>query len=180
MSDFLDYLWENKIPVAITVSVALLLILALVALFPSPFSGGYVMSKYMDEEKQWDGIEEEAQYRTIYVPVTRARIDSEGRTSTYVTTESRQVYDHTDLVTYHYIDDKDFILIINSFDNKAGYNWYQRTFQKNRANKDFIVYVEETLWEGFGIERSFVTKEHKHEYWLTDHITKREIDRRNR
>jgi hypothetical protein len=178
-TNIVDYIDEHKwIAVILSIFSFVLVLLLILSLIPSPFKGGYILEKRIEERKEWNTEEEEDQYRTIYVPVIRTSIDSDGNVTTTTDLESQRIYDHTDIVTYHYIDDKDFIFTVESQNNKAGYNWYQRNFDKDRPNKKFIIYVEEHIYERARIESIFVEKETK--YWRRDHIEKIEIARRDR
>jgi hypothetical protein len=176
--DFLDWLNDNWLRFIISILIVLLAIFLIISIIPASFKSGYVIKKTYEEEKQWNTEEEEQQYRTEYYQDTDSYRDSDGNSRTKTVTKSRRVYDHTDIVSYHYVDDEDFIILVKSNDNKAGYNFWQIKFQKDRELKNFIFYIEKSTYEELGIEREFVKKEIKH--WTNDNITKTETSRRRK
>jgi hypothetical protein len=176
--DIKDWFSEYWISLTAVISILAVVILLVISLIPYPFNDGYVMTKTYEEHKEWNTEEEERKYRTEYYSTSETYRDSDGFTHTRSVRKSRMVYDHTDIVSYHYIDDEDFILTVKSNDNKAGYNWWQRAFDKDRPVRDFKFYVEKNTYERLRIESKFVDKEFK--YWRNDNITKEETARRRK
>jgi hypothetical protein len=159
--------------------VLTILIILLIGLFPAKFVCGYVMDKYSEEHLEWNTEEEEEdQYRSETNPELYTYTDDDGNIQTSVRFVTRSVYDHTDIVTYHHIDDADFIIIVRSMDNESGYNWYERKFNKSREKKSFKFYIPVDIYMKLRLESSFIAD--RVEHWFYDNITRTEIARRNR
>lgn len=175
MSDFLDWLDDCKIPVIITFAVLVVIITAIVWVIPAPFKEAIILEKSHEDFKTWVAQEKDMIYRTQHYTDIESYRDSNGNTVLRSVSKTRQVYDHTDLVTYRYDDDEDFIFLAESTNKKSGYCTWERIFNKDKEPKQKKFYVEKETYEKYGIERKVMIKDTK--CWGHDKINKTEIER---